>query len=222
MESSGAAQLAVIGAMQRSHPALTQLWLRWTGIPDLEHAEFGLSRPEEGGAPDTRVTFTPKAGVQSGWQAFCDAMGLEPDAVERRSMPIHLKAKSKAHLLFWQAMLQREMNDVDGPLEWWWRLLVLRNRGIKRASKKLATAVFGEDAIFNDCVLSLENRSLSKEGRRVENILVTGYKRPTRLLITRSVSLKAQREGLAFSLDDDKLRALLTTRLISLATTKMS
>jgi hypothetical protein len=119
-------------------------------------------------------------------------------------------------------MYRREMQDVDGPLEWWWRLLVLRNRGIKRASKKLATAVFGEDAIFNDCVLSLENSSLLKEGRRAEEILANGYRRPTRLLITRSVSLKSQREGLAFSLDDDKLRALFTTQLIGLATTKMS
>lgn len=221
MKSSGA-QLAIIGAMQRSHPALTQLWLRWTGIPDLEHATFGLMRAEEGGPPDTSVTLPPKPGIQVGWSAFCDAMGLPEDATERRSMPIRITAKDQAHQTFWAAMYKREMNDVDGPLEWWWRLLVLRNRGIARASKKLAIAVFGEDAIFNDCVLSLENKSLLKEGRRAEDILDNGYRRPTRLLITRSVSQKAQREGLAFSLDDDKLRALFTTQLISLATTKMS
>lgn len=221
MKSSGA-QLAIIGAMQRSHPALTQLWLRWTGIPDLEAAEFGLSRPEEGGHPDTQVTLPPKAGIQVGWNQFCDAMGLAEDAQERRSMPIRLTSHHSAHSTFWASMYRREMQDVDGPLEWWWRLLVLRNRGIKRASKKLATAVFGEDAIFNDCVLSLENSSLLKEGRRAEEILANGYRRPTRLLITRSVSLKSQREGLAFSLDDDKLRALFTTQLIGLATTKMS
>ena len=221
MKSSGA-QLAVIGAMQRSHPALTQLWLRWTAIPDLEQATFGLMRAEEGGPPDTSVTLPPKPGILVGWTAFCDTMGLPPDSLERRSMPMRIAAKEAAHGAFWDAMLQRELNDVDGPLDWWWRLLVLRNRSIKRASKKLATATFGEDQLFDGCILSLENTSLAKEGRRADDLLVNGYRRPSRLLVTRSVTGKSQREGLAFSLDDDKLRAHFTVQLIGLATTRMS
>jgi hypothetical protein len=137
-------------------------------------------------------------------------------------MPIRITAKEAAHEVFWDAMLQRELNEVDGPLEWWWRLLVLRNRSIKRASKKLAIAVFGEDQLFDGCILSLENKSLAKEGRRAEDLLVDGYRRPSRLLVTRSVTSKSQREGLAFSLDDDKLRAHFTVQLIGLATTRMS
>ena len=215
-------QLGVIGAMQRAHPALTQLWLRWTGIPDLERAEFRISRPEEHGPPDTSIWLAPKAGIQAGWSALCDSMALPADAPERRSMPIRVTANSTAHSAFWAAMRQREMTEVDGPLEWWWRLLVLRNRDLKRASKKLAVSVFGEETFFDQCVITLENPSLKKEGRRIDEIINGGYTRPARLLVTRSVTSKAKKEGLAFSLDDDKLRAHFTSHLIRLATTRMS
>lgn len=215
-------QVGVVGAMQRAHPALTQLWLRWTGIPDLDAAEFGLMRAEEHGPPDTSIWLKPKPGVQVGWSALCDVLGFSPEAPERRSMPIRLTMKSPAHNTFWQAMKNREMNDVDGPLEWWWRLLILRNRSVKRASRKLAIAVFGEDDLFNNCVLSFDNPSLLKEGRRSHELVPGGYSRPTRLLVCRAVHSKAKREGLAFSLDDDKLRAHLTAQLIELSTVRMS
>lgn len=217
------AQVGLIGAMQRAHPALTQLFLRWTGIPGLEQAEFRVSRSEEQGPPDTTIWLAPKAGVQEGWSALCDAMRLPPEAEERRSMPIRLTATSTAHGEFWEYLRHREMSEVDGPLEWWWRLLVLRNRDIKRASRKLTTSVFGEDPLFDNCVVSFDNESLSKEGRRAEELLVSKtYSRPTRFVITRSVGSKAKREGLAFHLDNDTLRAHVTAQLVALATTRMS
>lgn len=217
------AQVAVIGAMQRAHPALTQLWLRWTGIPDLADAEFRVSRSEhEDAAPETSVMLPPRAGIQVGWNQLCDVMALPSDAEERRTMPIRIRSNSMAHQSFWESMKKRELTEVDGPLEWWWRLMILRNRSIKRASKKLLSAVFGEDPIFEGAILSIVNPSILKEGRRSTDIVPGQYKRPTDIIVSKSVDAKSKYEGLSFSLSDDKLLGHFTTHLLHLATTRMS
>lgn len=215
-------QLGVIGAMQRAHPALTQLWLQWTGIPDLPETEFRLSRAEERGPADTTVLLPAKPGIQAGWTKLCDTMGLPVEAAERRSMPMRLLATSPCHAAFWHAMRQREMTEVDGPLEWWWRLLVLRTRDLKRASRKLAVSVFGEDQFFDNCVLYITNPSISKEGRRADNLITKSYATPTHITITRSVNSKSKTEGLAWPLNDDKLRSHFTSHLIGLSIKSMS
>jgi hypothetical protein len=217
-------QVGTIGAMQRAHPALSQLWLRWTGIPDLDMAEFGTSRSEEHGVPDSSILLNARAIMSrpEGWAKLCDVLGFPEDSTERQTMPIRVLAKSPAHSTFWAAMKHREMAEVDGPLEWWWRLAVLRNRGLKTASKKLLVTVFGEDPLFDSAIASFENPSLNKEGRRAEEVIGKSYKPPTALLVTRSTSSKAKSQGLAFALTDDTLRARVTSSLIDLATSRQA
>lgn len=214
-------QLSVIGAMQRSNPALTQLWLQWTGIRYLDLASFDTVRPDEPGPSGTQITLAPKLDAREGWDALCDSLGIGADAQERRTMPIRLDAKHTGHSAFWQHMKERELTVVDGPLEWWWRLLVLRQRGIRRASRLLATRVFGDDPFCRAAILSFDNPSLAKEGRRALDIC-TSYKSPQAVVLSVPVSKGSKREALAFSLSDAKLRAHLTSSVIDLATTRLA
>ena len=213
-------QLGVIGAMQRAHPALTQLWLQWTGIPDLDRATFDMVRPDDGRQPATSVQLLARPRVQETWTRFCDVMGVAPDATERRKMPIYLGPKTPSHAIFWSAMKHRELSDVDGPLEWWWRLLVLRYQGVQRASQALIRATIGDEPALDKGLIVLTNPALKEEGRFAKNLIEGGYKQPTHVVVTLRTSRDARHEGLAFSLAEVSFRARFISKMIDLAVTR--
>jgi hypothetical protein len=217
-------QVGVVGAMQRAHPALTQLWLQWTGIDGLDTATFDTARTEENGESGSSILFSPKKGLGPGWGQLCDVMALPPDAAERRTMPVQLSARHPAHTAFWNAMIAREMNEVDGPLEWWWRLAIMRHRGLRTASRALIAAVFGlDDRMLKTATVGFDNPSIKPEARRAEDLLTTGrYSTPTHLLLVVPVGRDAKKQGLAFSLDDAKLRSRLTAALTDIATARLA
>lgn len=217
-------QIGVIGAMQRSHPALTELWFQWLDIPQLHLTEFGMGTPGEVGVlPHTSITLRPSAGSGVTWQRFCDLMAIEPDAVERRSMPIILNERHAGHKEFWKSAKKRELEDAEGPLEWWWRLLVIRQRGIRRASKVLLSSLFDDDTVSRGSpIVSFLNPSLKTEGRRASEVIDKVYASPTDMLVAFDVPLKSARQGLAISLSDAKLRARLTSSLIDLSTSRLA
>ncbi len=200
-------QIALVGAMQRAHPALTQLWLRWLGVPDLEHTTFDLSTPQEyGGEPATRVTIGSTASYQEAWSGLCDLMGLAEGAPERQQNPIHIVARHPAHETFWLAAQRRELQEVDGPLEWWWRLLVLRCRGVRPASRLLLGKLFGDEPDLDGAILRLHNPTLKAIGRTASEIIEGQYVQPTDLVIALRANRRATTEGLALPLSNDKVK----------------
>lgn len=214
-------QTSLIGAMQRAHPALTELWLQWTGIPDLEHATFDTARPEEAHQePATRVTIgiTPK--YQTTWTALCDTLGLPPNAKERRQNPMHLAGKSYSHQSFWSAMRRRELQEVDGPLEWWWQLLVLRCRGVRAASRLLLGKLFGDEPELDSAVINFVNPTLKTEGRRAKDVVDGGYRQPSTMIIGMRVNRRSLTSGLAYPLDGDKVRTHFITTLLDTAVSR--
>jgi MoxR-like ATPase len=139
------------------------------------------------------------------------------EAVERRKMPIYLGANYPHHAIFWSAMKRRELAEVDGPLEWWWRLLVLRYRGIQRASQALIRAAISDEPILDKGIIVLTNPSLKEEGRYAKKLIDGSYKQPTHVMVTLRVSREAKHEGLAFALDDASFRARFISKMIDLA-----
>lgn len=213
-------QLGVIGAMQRAHPALTQLWLQWTGIPDLDRASFEMTRTDDGPHPATNVQLLARPRVQETWRLFCDTLGIVDGAVERRKMPIYLGFKAPHHAVFWSAMKRRELNDVDGPLEWWWRLLVLRYRSIQRASQALIRSAIADEPALDKGIIVLTNPSLKEEGRYAKKLIDGVYKQPTHVVVTMRCSREARHEGLAFSLSEATFRARFISKMIDLAVSR--
>lgn len=215
MREQRTVQISVIGAMQRAHPALTELWLQWTGVPDLEHATFDVVRAEEGTRrPATQVMLRPTARAEVTRARLCDLLGLPEGAPERRLMPVHLTGGSEAHGRFWANLRRYEMEQVDGPLEWWWRLCVLRCRGVRAASRSLLTALFGDEPAFDHAVLRLVNQSLRASSTRASGMVDGRYVQPTHVQVTLRVSRKSRHEGLALALADDKLKSRFVTTLI--------
>ena len=211
-------QIGVVGAMQRAHPALTQLWLQWTGIPGLDHATFDIAKPEFGSNPATQVQMPARKGLTHTWQGFCDLLGLDENAPERRRMPINLPPRSGAHLAFWDALKKREMTEVDGPLEWWWRLMVLRFKSVNLASQILIREVIGDESLLSDGLVNFTNPSLRREGRTAKDLFVADhYEQPTHMTVSVRVKRSAKYEGLAFSLDDASFKSSLVSKLIDLA-----
>lgn len=206
--------------MQRAHPALTQLWMRWTGIPGLDRATFDMTRSEEGPQPATHIHLSPRRDVQIAWKMLCDSMGLPEDAPERRKMPIYLPARGPQHLAFWANMKHRELTEVDGPLEWWWRLMVMRFRGVQRASKALIAQAIVDEPELDRAVVSFRNPSLGEEGMRAKHIIVTGYRQPTHVVVSLRTKRSSRHEGLAFSLDDATFRGRFISALVDLAVTR--
>lgn len=216
-------QIGVVGAMQRAHPALTQLWLQWTGVPNLEWATFNMGRAEQGSMPVTNVDLSAKFGAQETWTQFGDVLGLPEDCPERRRMPIHLGSRAPFHKTFWEAMKRREMEEVDGPIEWWWRLMVLRYKGAKQASAALIRTTIGDDKILNNALVSFQNPSL-KAGHRASRgrypILIGPYRQPTHLIVSLRVKRGAAHQGLAFAFSDATFRGRFVSRLIDLAVSR--
>ena len=214
-----AVQIGIIGGMQRSHPALTQLWLQWTGIPDLESARFDLSLPEHGSNPATMVRLAAKSQYETTRTQFCDVLGLPEKAPERGRADVYLRAKHPGHSSFWGALRKRELEEVDGPIEWWWRLLVLRYKGIGRASRALIRETLGDE--LDHGVISFENPSLNPTGRKASELLVDGsYVQPKRVVVAFRIKRTAPHEGLAFSLEDASFKARFVSKLVGLAVSR--
>ena len=209
-------QLGAIGAMQRAHPALTETWLRWTGIPDLEFAEFNYTRSEEG-ISSTQVMIAPRPRLSETIRHLCDGLGLDEKSPERERHPIFLANNHPGHNAFWQFVFKRDRNEVDGPLEFWWRFLVLRRRSLHQASKLLTHALFGDEPFFDRAVVSFKGSSLGPVGRRSADILIGPYQGPTSMVVTHPVIRKAKIEGLAFDLSHGTFKSHLTATLQDLA-----
>lgn len=212
-------QVGVIGAMQRAHPALTQLWLQWTGIPDFEWASFGLSRPEHGSNPASVVDLAAKPRYEQTRKMFCDQLGLAEDARERLKSSIYLQAKHPGHAAFWEALRKRELTEVDGPMEWWWRLLVLRLKGVQRASKLLIQATLGDE--LDHGIISFDNPSLKPTGRSATDVIDGNYAQPERVVVAFRVKRNAAHEGLAFPFDDASFKARFVSKLVELAVSRV-
>lgn len=215
-------QIGVIGAMQRSHPALTELWLKWTGINGASRMEFGLGASEDRGAgPVTQILVSARDAHS--WKPFCDFLKLAEDDPARTTMPIRLGERSPAHQEFWGSLKKRELEEVDGPLEWWWRLLVLRQRGVHRASKVLLSSLFGEQPEFRGAVVSFINPSLKREGRRAEDILPLSSYESTKALALHFVGPREEtKTSLEIALDDATLKLRLTSALIDLSVARLA
>jgi hypothetical protein len=219
MENS--VQVGVIGAMQRAHPALTQLWLQWTGVPNLDHAQFNMVRAERGSNPSSSVKLAARSGIKQTWKAFCDLLGLPEDAPERRQMPIYLAGQADAHSAFWTALRRRELEEVDGPVEWWWRLMVMRYRGIQRASQILIQETLGDEALLDKGLISFRNPTMNRTGHRSEKLLAADYRQPTHVVVSLRVKRSTRHEGLAFSLSEDRFRGSFVSKLIELAVARV-
>ena len=202
--------------MQRCHPALTALWLQWTGIPDLERSEFGIGRSEDG-VPATAIRLGNSKRVMRTWALLADVLGAEPDAAVRRQNPLHLPKNDIGHATFWHWAKNRDSEVADSPLEWWWNLLILRRGGLKAASSVLLNQAIGDDEFFDNAIVSFQNPTLQIQGRTAAVLLPGKYSSPTSMLVTKPVSRKSRTEGLAFDLSDAKFKVRLTTSLIDLA-----
>ena len=211
-------QLGVIGAMQRAHPGLTQLWLQWSGIPNLEWAAFDLVRPEVGHNPASQIKLSARKGLTYTWSDLCDTMSVPDDGSERRKMPIYLPSRHPGHSAFWGAMRKRELEEVDGPLEWWWQLMVLRFKGIQAASKALISEVLGEEesALMRGTV-HLRNPSLNEGEKTAIKLARNSYRQPTHIVVSTRSKRSDRHDALAFSLSDATFKGRFVAALIDLA-----
>jgi hypothetical protein len=190
--------------------------LQWTGIPDLDWATFDLSQPEYGSNPSSFVRLAAKARYETTRTQLCDTLGLPEKAPERGKADIYLPAKHPGHSSFWKALRKRELEEVDGPMEWWWRLLILRYRGIARASRALIRETLGDE--LDHGIISFDNPSLESVGRTATELLVDGnYVQPKRVVVAFRIKRSAPHEGLAFSLEDASFKARFVSKLIGLA-----
>jgi hypothetical protein len=209
-------QIGVIGAMQRAHPALTQLWCQWTGLPGMANVAFNLSPAKHG--PATLISVPSGTEAKASWAALSDLCALPADAPQRRQMPMAFAARDPAHGAFWQALKQREMQGVDGPLEWWWRLLILRCGGLNRASRVLSRIAIGSEPELDHALVYFENPSLSPQAKNVQELLVTKrYSQPTKLVLVFNKQSHEKHSSLAFTLSDATFKARLVSGLIDLA-----
>ncbi len=213
-------QIGTIGAMQRVDPALTSLWLRWTGVPNLDRAEFNIQRSEVNGNPCTSVKLMACDGIAESWRLFCNTLGMPDTAVERRSMPIYIAPNSTAHSMFWGAMKKREIAEVDGPVEWWWRLLVMRSKGIARASRTLLQALGDLDALDGG-IVGFVNPSLVAQKLPLDSIITDRYDQPTHVRVSFRVPRSSKVDAVDLGLVGD-FRARFISTMIDLSVTASS
>ena len=212
-------QIGVIGAMQRAHPALTQLWLSWAGSHNLAHAKFELVRSETSDMPDTAVHFSTQGGLQDAITDFCDLCGFEPDDPARDRHPIRLEYGSDRHKVFWEAMIRREFSELESPLEWWWQLLVLRYRGVKPASKILISQAISADI---DSGLLSFSPPLGQGPRMKDIITSESYCQPTSAIVSFKARKKDQQfDAISFSFEDEKFKHSFIRTLVMLASARL-
>ena len=174
--------ISLIGAGQRSIPALTSLFLRWTGIPDLERVSFGYERGRKTG-PCSNLRFPPGRNTPQTIMAMHDVLGSEADERVVRQNLI-LAYNDYRHDRWWRYLVTRELQEVQGPLEWWWWLACLRHGGLKQASISMM-GFMGVDARHaKRALLSFVNPSLpATTGKLVESENTT-YEPPMALRIS--------------------------------------
>lgn len=207
-------QAGVVGAMQRSHPALSQLWLKSLGIPGIEFCKFNSMRDDVGHIPMTVIELAPIEGKLGQMrQDLCDVLGYPEDHDNRRSSRVMVTHDEEAHQHFWRYARDRELDDVDGPLEFWWELLVIRCRGIKAASRALLGVIAPDLArgrvSFDSCL---------KTGTSAKSIVPKeGYSHPEQVRVTFPELKNTQYNTVELDLQDLKFKATLVRTLIELA-----
>lgn len=176
--------------MQRAFPALTDLFLQWTGVPHLHEATFNVVHPTQtegdsrgGWEPHTCVEFPAVRGREP-VAGFCDASGYPPEHKARMLSRLVVGARSAVHQNFWEAMEKRHQQVADSPVEFWWHLLCLRSRGVDRASRALLTNLGLVDLMPRRAVVTWENKKLTSAGRTAAEILSDGtYERPGAMVV---------------------------------------
>lgn len=171
--------ISIIGALQRSAPQLTSLWLEWTGIPNFELCTFEVAkggtavRPSQGAESDhghgpsgPLTTIILPAGIDAAvtWKSIYDVLLFKKrDRAETKA--IHIPYRSNAHEAFWDYCEKRELGEVHGPLEWWWALAILRHRGLSAVSALLLEKLGLNEPEFAGFVVSWVNPTLDSRGR---------------------------------------------------------
>lgn len=202
--------------MQRAHPALTQLWCQWTGIPGIGGASFDLSQTKRG--PITLVGIPAGVDAKKTWGALSDFCGLAEDAPQRRQMPMTFASRDPAHEAFWTALKRRELTEVDGPLEWWWRLLIIRCGGIQRASRALIRTVVSSNPALDSALVCFDNPTLNPQAKTVQELIYKNkYSYPINMTLVFNKQKQDKHTSLAFSLSNDTFKARLVSGLIDLA-----
>jgi hypothetical protein len=194
-------QIGVVGAMQRAHPRLSKLWLQWTGIVGADKATFDLFRPSSREAPGTKIDFyRSRYGRKPMFDGLCDFLGVPEDGPERRQMPIWIQPRAMYHAAFWEKLKQREAQEYEGPLEWWWQLMVIRYRSAQMASRALIRATIGEDDLLDKGIVSFRNPTYSPGEK---NPLPEGsYCQPTHLEVSFRVKKTSKHDAISVPLDE--------------------
>ncbi len=206
-------QIGVVGAMQRSHPALTQLWLRSQGIPGLEYCSFNMTRDDQSPNPMTRIELAAIENQLAQLRAgLCDILGYAEDHVNQRSREVMVGADEEGHQNFWRYVKNREMTVVDGPLEFWWHLLVMRRRGIDRASKVLLRTLAPQLARGR-----VSWKGVLKPGSHAGAICKKQYEHPTALVVSFASHAEAQFDTVELDLLNLKFKAKVCQTLMELA-----
>lgn len=185
-------------------------------MPGIADASFNLSPSKKG--PITLVSIPAGADAKITWGALSDLCALPADAPQRRQMPLTFSARDPAHAAFWQALKRREMTERDGPLEWWWRLLIIRCGGIGRASRALIRSAIGSDQELDRALVHFDNPSLNTAAKSKRDLLVAKeYLQPTKIVLVFNKQEPSRHSSLAFPLSNDTFKARLISGLIDLA-----
>jgi hypothetical protein len=202
--------LSIIGAMQRSSPHLTKLWLEWTDVPDLDACTFDLGRGSASG-PATFVRLPNNcSSPEATWGKLAEIFNVPAASISTRD--VYLPYTSKAHQNFWAWAVAREQ-QIASPVEWWWLLVQMRRHGVEQASTMLLAALGLSVSDFRDVVCHWRNPTLDSRGRLVGEV----YQQPTALVLVFPVDHR-QRANLAIDLSEPAtmnrvMEALLTVAL---------
>lgn len=211
-------QLGIIGAMQRCHPAITEAWLQWTGIYELEKADFSFMRVDhQEQMPTTAIGIKPSSGLSVTVNELADVLGIPEGSAQRERYPVLLPNSHVGHNNFWVSMAYREDYEVEGLVEFWWYLLVLRRKSLISASRDLLAALWGDAfAKTKRVVVSFDNPTI-QAARRASDLMTNGaYQPPVSLKVLWPASRAAKHEGIEFDLSGD-LRPKLGKALRELA-----
>lgn len=170
--------LSIIGAMQRSAPQLTSLWLEWTGIHDLHRCTFDIAKGANTG-PATIIRLPNAASNPTKtWKDLASVFRVPVKTLSTKEIYIGYNTnKVPHHENFWKFVTNREERVAAGPLEWWWVLAQLRLHSVQAASSALFTTLGLNQNDFRDALIEFVNPTLSTRG-----VLKTGqYVQPIAL-----------------------------------------
>jgi hypothetical protein len=175
--------LAVLGAMQRAHPAITELFFYWTGVPHLAGVTFTFQNNEKNELPFSMVILPAHTTTAESQNAIGDLLGFDEDASERHQSNIVLPYLSQANTNFWEFCAKRQ-HELETPLEFWWYLLVLRSGSPERATSLVLNHLGVYDIFSRRAILSIQNPSIKASARTAKELLVDGaYLRATSVTI---------------------------------------